>query len=123
MSIELSVLYEDDELVVMKAPHDEELVELVYKFIRQKGRPVTWKELREAFSGIAGEDRLRKALHRLRNDGKIVELKGGRYATPDMPGVLEELRERARRRLLRELNVYGWVDSYAAEAAGAVNVN
>ncbi len=117
VSIELNVLYEDEELVVMKAPHDDELVELVYKFIRQKGRPVTWKELREAFSGIAGEDRLRKALHRLRADGRIVELRGGRYATPDMPGVMEELRERMRKRILREFNVYRWRDTEAAETA------
>ncbi len=99
----LSVLYEDEEIVVMKAPHDDELVQLVYEFIVEKGRPVTWKELREAFSGIAGEDRLRKALHVLREKGMIVELRGGRYATPDMPGVEEELKEIERRRLMREM--------------------
>ncbi len=108
MSLELKVLYEDEELVVMKAPTDEELVELVYKFIRQKGRPVTWKELREAFSGTAGEDRLRRALARLRQQGLIIELRGGRYATPDMPGVLEELEERRRRRILREALSMEW---------------
>jgi len=99
----LKVLYEDDEIVVMKAPHDDELVELVYEFIAEKKRPVTWKELREAFSGIAGEDRLRKALHVLREQGRIVELRGGRYATPDTPGALEEYREIQRRRLMREM--------------------
>lgn len=102
MSVDLKVLYEDEELVVMKAPTDEELVELVYKYIRNKGRPVTWQELREAFSGIAGEDRLRKALNKLRREGLIVDLKGSRYATPDMPGVVEELEERRRKRALRE---------------------
>ncbi len=106
MSVELNVLYEDDEVVVMKAPHDEELVDLVYKYIRQKGRPVTWRELREAFSGTAGEDRLRKALRKLREQGLVVELKGGRYATPDMPGVRQELAERKRRRVLREFIRY-----------------
>ncbi|ALL01192.1 hypothetical protein Pyrde_1144 [Pyrodictium delaneyi] len=108
MSLDLKVLYEDEELVLMKAPTDEELVELVYKFIRSKGRPVTWKELRDAFSGTAGEDRLRKALSRLRMRGDIVELRGGRYATPDMPGVLEELEERRRRRMLREALSLEW---------------
>ncbi|MET1102126.1 MAG: hypothetical protein ABWW69_06615 [Pyrodictiaceae archaeon] len=108
MSVELSVVYEDDELVVMKAPHEDELVELVYKFIRQKGRPVTWRELRKAFSGIAGEDRLRRALQRLRREGYVVELRGGRYATPDMPRVLEELEERKRKRLLREAIGLDW---------------
>ena len=62
--LDLKVLYEDEELVVMKAPTDEELMELVYKFIRSKGRPVTWKELREAFSGTAGEERLSLGLDR-----------------------------------------------------------
>ncbi len=99
----LKVLYEDEEIVVMKAPHDEELVQLVYEFIASKRRPVTWKELREAFSGIAGEDRLRKALHTLREKGLIVELRGGRYATPDMPGVEEELKEIMRRRVARTM--------------------
>jgi len=101
--VKLKVLYEDEEIVVMKAPHDDELVELVYQFIVEKGRPVTWKELREAFSGIAGEDRLRKALHVLREEGRIIELRGGRYATPDMPGALEEYQEIQRRRLMREM--------------------
>ncbi len=108
MSLGLKVLYEDDEVVVMKAPTDEELVELVYKFIKSKGRPVTWKELREEFSGTAGEDRLRRALIRLRREGLVVELRGGRYATPDMPGVMEELEERRRRRALREALSLEW---------------
>lgn len=108
MSLDLKVLYEDEELVVMKAPTDEELAELVYKFIRSKGRPVTWKELREAFSGIAGEDRLRRALSRLKMRGDIVELRGGRYGTPDMPGVREEIEERKRRRMLREAMSLEW---------------
>ena len=108
VSLDLSVLYEDEELVVMKAPTDDELMELVYKYIKDKGRPVTWKELREAFSGTAGEDRLRRALIRLRREGIVVELKGGRYATPDMPGVREELEERQRRRALREAISLEW---------------
>ena len=101
--MDLELIYEDEELVVMKAPTDEELVELVYNYIRSKGRPVTWKELREAFSGTAGEDRLRRALSRLRREGLVVELRGGRYGTPDMPGVREEIEQRMRKRLLREL--------------------
>lgn len=102
MSVGLRVLYEDEELVVMKAPTDEELVELVYRYIRNKGRPVPWQELREAFSGIAGEDRLRKALRKLRQEKRIVDLRGAGYATPETPGVARELEERKRKRVLRE---------------------
>ncbi len=107
-SVNLKVIYEDEDVIVMKAPTEEELVELVYKFIRNKGRPVTWKELRKAFSGTAGEDRLRKALSKLRLMGLIVELRGGRYATPDMPGVEEELSQQKRRQLLREAMSLEW---------------
>jgi hypothetical protein len=106
--LDLKVLYEDEELVVMKAPTDEELEELVYKYIKGKGRPVTWKELRDAFSGTAGEDRLRRALIRLRREGRVVDLGSGRYATPDMAGVLEEIEERRRRRILREAISLDW---------------
>ena len=104
----LKVLYEDEEVVVMKAPTDEELVELVYNYIKSKGRPVTWKELREEFSGTAGEDRLRKALSRLRRQGRVVDLGGGRYATPETPGVMEALEERRRKRLMREAASLEW---------------
>ena len=38
----------------------------------------------------------------------MVELRGGRYATPDMPKVLEELKERKRKRLLREAVGLEW---------------
>jgi hypothetical protein len=117
--LELKVLYEDEELVVMKAPTDEELMDLVYNYIRSKGRPVTWKELREVFSGTAGEDRLRRALIKLRQSGKIVELRGGRYATPDMPGVLEELEERRRRRVLREALSLEWGIRFGKKRAKA----
>ena len=104
----LKILYEDEEVVVMKAPTDEELVEILLRYIRKKGRPVTWRELREEFSGTAGEDRLRKALGKLRYEGLVVELRGGKYATPDMPGVREELEERKRKQLLREAMSMEW---------------
>jgi len=91
------IIYEDDEVVVMKAPHDEELVDLVYKYIRQKGRPVTWRELREAFSGTAGEDRLRKALRKLREQGLVITDRSG-YVLASLSKILE----RRRRRILRE---------------------
>jgi len=108
MSPNLKVLYEDEEVVIMKAPTDEELVELVYNYMKTKGRPVTWRELREEFSGTAGEDRLRRALSRLRRQGLVVDLGGGRYATPDTPGVREELEERKRRRIMREALSAEW---------------
>jgi hypothetical protein len=91
--MKLKVLYEDEDVVVMMAPHDDELQRLVLDLLREKGRPMRWSELRETFSGIAGEDRLRRTLYKLVDKGLLVELPGNRYGLPDMPGVMEELRE------------------------------
>jgi len=98
MHVKLKVLYEDDDVVVMMAPHDDELQRLVVDLLREKGRPMRWSELRETFSGIAGEDRLRRTLYRLVDKGVVVELPGNRYALPEMPGVLKELEEYRERR-------------------------
>lgn len=80
----LRVLYEDKDVVVMKAPHDKELEELVVEVIRDSGKPLNWRSLREEFSGIAGEDRLRRALYNLISRGELIELPGNTYALPDM---------------------------------------
>ncbi len=97
--MKLKVLYEDDEVIVMKAPHEEELEELVIDTIREKKKPLHWRELREIFSGIAGEDRLRKALFNLVEKGELIELPGNTYALPEMvtPRDLEEIAARKRR--------------------------
>ncbi len=96
--MKLKVLYEDEDVVVMMAPHDDELQKLVVDVLREKGRPMDWQELRETFSGIAGEDRLRRALYKLLDKGLILELPGNRYALPEMPGALEEAKAYEERR-------------------------
>ena len=100
--MKLKVLYEDEDVVVMMAPHDDELEKLVVDTIREHGEPMSWSELRKAFSGIAGEDRLRKAIYTLLRKKRLLELPGNRYGLPEMPGVLEEatLLEAKRKRAL-----------------------
>ena len=44
---ELKVVYEDEDLVVIRAPDDVELERIVVSIIRSRGRPVTWHELRK----------------------------------------------------------------------------
>jgi len=82
--VELRVMYEDEDVVVMKAPTDEELEVLVKDVIKRKGKPMTWRELREVFSGIAGEDRLRKVLIKLIEKDEIIELPDGAFGLPGM---------------------------------------
>jgi len=80
----LKKLYEDIDVEVYKAPTEEELERLVKETIINMGRPMSWKELRERFSGIAGEDRLRKVLIRLIERDEIIELPDGAFAIPGM---------------------------------------
>ncbi len=101
IDLNLEVVYEDSEVIVMKAPKDKELEELILKVIRERGRPVSWRELREVFSGLAGEDRLRKALGNLIDQGKLVELPDGNFALPGMEHMVDWERARRRRGRLR----------------------
>lgn len=78
------VIYEDEEIMVMKAPSDEELEEIVLSIIESKGRPLTWKELRKELSGLVGEDRLRKTLLKLIDKDLVVEMIDGTFGLKDM---------------------------------------
>jgi hypothetical protein len=77
-------IYEDSEVLVVKGVTIEELTELVYNYIKSKGRPVTTRELRRVFSGIAGEDRLRRALNRLRMEGRIITISGKGHVAAEL---------------------------------------
>ncbi len=80
----LKKLYEDEDVEVYKAPTEEELEKLVVDAIKEAGKPLSWKELRQRFSGIAGEDRLRKVLVRLIERDELIELPDGTFAIPGM---------------------------------------
>ena len=77
-------LYEDTDVEVFKAPTEEELEQLIKDIARKAGRPLTWKELREQFAGIAGEDRLRKVLVKLIERDELIELPDGTIGLPGM---------------------------------------
>lgn len=82
--IRLKKLYEDIDIEVFKAPTEEELENLIKETIKNNGRPMTWKELRELFAGVAGEDRLRKVLVKLIERDELIELPDGALALPGM---------------------------------------
>lgn len=97
---ELKIIYEDDDIVVMQAPDDKGLENLVLNIIRRKGRPVTWRELRRELSGLAGEDRLRKVLISLIDRDVIIEMIDGTYGLKGMEAVYVPLRIKKRVRPL-----------------------
>ncbi len=78
------VVYEDDYMVIDRAPTDEELKKILKEIIREKGRPVTWDELRRELSGIAGEDRLRRVLTDMIWADEVVEMIDGSFGLPGM---------------------------------------
>ncbi len=106
--MDLKVLYEDDEIVVEMGPHDDEIPELVMDLFKQKKKPLTWQQLREHFSAIIGEDRLRRALRQLVNEERLIQLNRNTYADPETltPELIEELE--AKRRISASRARYFW---------------
>ncbi|RLG81738.1 MAG: hypothetical protein DRO13_00285 [Thermoprotei archaeon] len=101
MAKEKKVVYEDQEVVVALAPRDEELPDLVLGIIKEKGFPMFFDEIVKEFSGIAGEDRLRKAVNHLLALGKLVEYPDGSLGIPSMKWEPRRSRRRRRKRTPR----------------------
>ena len=90
---ELEKIYEDEEIEVFAAPDDAELEQLLLNILKEK--PMKFKELKEVFSATAGEDRLRRSLMKLLEDGRIRELEDGTYTAADIEDIypMEESEE------------------------------
>ena len=117
---ELKIVYEDEDLVVIRAPNDTELEKIVLSIIRSKGRPVTWYELRKELSGIAGEDRLRKVLVKLIERDEIVEMIDGTFGLKGMEVtyVPKRLKKRVRPLVPRKFRIR-W--GHLVESAGSIS--
>ena len=75
--INLKVLYEDPDVVVVTAPNEEELKQILIDLLREA--PMNLKELHAVLSGLASEDKIRKALSTLMSQGVIRMQPDGRY--------------------------------------------
>lgn len=76
-NIVLQKLYKDDELIVVVAPNEDQLRDIIIKLLREK--PLTVKELHSILSGLASEDKIRHALSQLMEEGLVYSDKEGRY--------------------------------------------
>ncbi|MEB3825395.1 MAG: hypothetical protein LRS47_01850 [Desulfurococcales archaeon] len=83
------IIYEDVDVIVTEAPRDDELEKMVLRALDKARKPVSWRELKKMFSGIAGEDRLRRTLYRLKVNGKVIELTGTKYVLPKYLGEID----------------------------------
>ncbi len=75
--IRLRRLYEDDEIVLMTAPNEDELRQIILELLQE--RPMNLREIHTILSGLASEDKIRKALNTLVNEGTIAMNTDGRY--------------------------------------------
>ncbi|EZQ06819.1 MULTISPECIES: hypothetical protein [Acidianus] len=74
----LKVVYSDKDIVVMTAPNEEELKQILLDLLSEKA--MNLKELHSKLSGIASEDKIRRALADLSEKGRVTLLEDGRYA-------------------------------------------
>lgn len=62
---------------------DEEIEKLVLEALREARQPISWREFKQIFAGIVGEDRLRRILASLKARDVIAELTRTRYSLPE----------------------------------------
>lgn len=75
--LKLRVVYEDPDVLVVTAPNEDELVKILLDLLKDK--PMNVKELHMILSGLASEDKIRRALIRLINDGIVYMQPDGRF--------------------------------------------
>mgnify|MGYP001770625267 CR=1 FL=1 len=73
----LRVVYDDKEVLVMTAPNEDELKEILLELLDEK--PMNLKELHAHLSGIASEDKIRRALTDLTEQHKVMLTEEGKY--------------------------------------------
>ncbi|MEM2006988.1 MAG: hypothetical protein QXG17_04625 [Sulfolobales archaeon] len=77
LSLDFKVVYEDQEVLVIRAPTEDELVNIILRLLNEK--PMNIKEIHHYLPGIASEDKIRKTLTKLVNEGKVYVLEDGRF--------------------------------------------
>ncbi len=67
----LSVIYEDVDVVVYTAPNEDELKDIILNLLREYER-MTIRDIHSHLSGLASEDKIRYALNDLMKDNMVV---------------------------------------------------
>jgi aspartokinase len=75
----LKVLYEDNDIVVVVAPHEDELEHIVSEILKDHGRPLSVKEIHRYLEAIASEEKIRKTLYKLVSKNLVKSYTDGRY--------------------------------------------
>jgi chemotaxis signal transduction protein len=75
--IKLKKIHEDSDVVLVTAPNDDELVEIVKDLLSIKSMSI--KEIHQVLSGVASEDKIRRALNTLIEKGEVYIDNNGKY--------------------------------------------
>ena len=67
----LEVVYDDDEVTVVIAPEEDELKKVIIDLLREK--PMDVKEIHSILTNLASDEKIRKALYELAEEGKVIE--------------------------------------------------
>ncbi|MCE4600074.1 MAG: ArsR family transcriptional regulator [Desulfurococcales archaeon] len=85
----LTVIYQDDDIVVYTAPNEDELKDILLDLLRKHQR-MNIRELHGHLSGLASEDKIRMALNDLLKDNKVVVDRNGYFYPAELAEELEE---------------------------------
>lgn len=75
--IRLRILHEDEDVILVTAPTDDELTDIVRELLKSKS--MNLKEIHLILSGIASEDKIRRAINTLIDQGEVYVDDSGRY--------------------------------------------
>lgn len=75
----LKKYYEDSDIVVRLAPHENELENIVLDILKKENKKLTVKEIHKHLEAIASEEKIRKTLYRLSLKKVVIHHKDGKY--------------------------------------------
>jgi len=85
----LTVIYEDDDIVVYTAPNEDELKNILLDLLG-KYQKMSIRDLHKHLSGLASEDKIRYALNELMKENKVVVDKQGFFYPAELIDTLDE---------------------------------
>jgi len=80
---EMQEAIEVGDIRVSTALVDDDIEKLVLIVLREAKQPLSWRDLKAIFSGVVGEDRLRRILGSLKAKNEVAELTHTRFALPE----------------------------------------
>ncbi len=85
----LTVIYQDDDIVVYTAPNEDELKDILLELLHRYQK-MTIRDLHRHLSGLASEDKIRYALNELMKENKVVVDRQGYFWPAELADFIEE---------------------------------